>query len=70
MSDGVTWRTVATLRCGCHLIVLDGFATGVRADGSCVYHQCRLCGAQPAIDAEPDRLCVACMTRAREGLRP
>jgi hypothetical protein len=62
----VNWQLVDTLDCGCEVIEIDdmfGPERSVRPTSNCVSHMCRKCGAVPAADAEPDRLCFDCMPK-------
>ena len=60
----MSWKVIATRRCGCEIIELDGDVSE-RATGPCAYHLCRLCGDVPLADSEPDALCEGCYQARR-----
>lgn len=60
----MSWNVIATRKCGCEIIELDGVVSE-RSTGPCVYHMCRICGAVPLADSEPDSLCDNCYQEHR-----
>ncbi len=71
----MTWAVIDRLPCGCELIeqtqpAYDTFGTQcVRSLARCTVHLCRVCGAVPLADSEPDRLCEGCY-ESREAAAP
>jgi hypothetical protein len=71
----MSWRDITVLPCGCKLVQLHApidiqhNEVHVHPVGRCTTHLCRVCGAVPLADYEPDRLCEECAIRGPDRVR-
>lgn len=65
----MSWRDITVLPCGCKLqqyydhAAVEHNEVHVHPVDGCTIHLCRVCGAVPLADYEPDRLCENCAER-------